>query len=156
VSITIGALVAMHTSSDFNKLEHFSKGLLTLILIVLPIVMIAFLDVGFKTFKRECRRMYEQSSIFFKLEERLGFWEDRDADKMKTFPKEKKYFSDRIKDDFDPKQWDYSKEFIDTIMSREDTLYGIMKKIFNIFTISGFAIISIIIIVSFLHMTRFF
>ncbi len=100
--------------------------------------------------------MYEQSSIFLKLEEKLGFWEDRDEDKRKGFTKKDKYFPDRYKEYFTNEKWSNSEDFIKDIMARKDTLYGIMKNIFIIFEIIGFILIYIISIVAILHLAGFF
>ncbi len=156
VSITIGALVAMHTSSAFNELGYGARGLLVLILVVLPSLMIAIIELGYKNFVRECKRMYEQSSIFLKLEEKLGFWEDRDEDKRKGFPNEEKYFPDRYREYFTNEEWSNSEDFIKDIMSRKDTLFGIMKKIFIIFEDIGLILIVIISLVAILHLIAFF
>jgi len=156
VSITVGALIAMHTSSVFNGLKYEAKGLLTSILAVLPITMFFVLRVGAKNFTRECKRMYEQSTIFFKLEERLGFWQDRDKNQMKGLPKDDKYFPNRYKEYFTNDKWSNSEDFVEDIMSRGDTLYGNMKTIFKIFKISSVILIIIISIVTVLHIIPIF
>jgi hypothetical protein len=156
VSITVGALVAMHTSDSFNGLSYEIKALFALVLVILPVLMIAILEVGSKNFTRECERMYEQTTISAKIEEKIGLWDDRDTQKMTKFPEDTKYFPNRYSDDLKEENGQNSKKFVKDMMSRKDYFHGIMKSIFKIFDVAGYVLIFVILAIFALHLFKIF
>ena len=77
ISITVGALVGIHTSKTFLDLEPINKVILTAFFFILPLIMNRIVKIGFTNFRRECNRMYEQSAVLMKLEEKFGFMSRR-------------------------------------------------------------------------------
>lgn len=139
ISITVGALSLMLTSEVFLILPKIIKSLLTILVVILPITMLYVVGMGSRNFNRECKRMYEQISIIMKIEERLDLTQQRI--KPKQFPRDTTYFPQR----YDEK-WDNSCQFINTMMRRKDTLYGIMRGIFTLFKSVSWTLIAIIIL----------
>jgi len=152
VSITIGALVGLHTSEIFLKLIIWKRLILLLILVILPYVMMKIIGIGFSNFKRECDRMYERSAILMKMEEKLGFFKNRDKNGNLILSEDKTYLSPR----FFEKKWKSTNEFRKDMLDCSDgknNLYCNMEKIFQLFKGASWILIcSILIITIGLHL----
>ena len=149
ISITIGALVGLHTSEIFLELVLWKRLILLSILFILPYTMKKVIGIGFSNFERECDRMYEHSVILFKIEEKLGFRQERKQNENLMFPEDKTYLSPR----FFEKKWENSKKFRTDMLDcsdKKDNLYCNMKKIFKLFNgASWILFISIIVVLAF-------
>ena len=110
-----------------------------------------FEKYGFENFERECRRMYEQTSILIKLEENFGFYGER-PQKRKTLPADKLYIPRRWL--CDQSQTDF--QFVCNAMAKKDTLYGNMKPIFRIFQWLSVVLMIIIAVLIKLHIHGYF
>lgn len=145
ISITIGTLAVTHTSEIFlTLLDEKMKFLLNASLLILPIIMLRIIRTARLNFKRECKRMYEQISIIMKLEEKMGFLEERTENKQ--FKDDKGYFPKRYYD-----KWDNSEKFVKDMMKRKDTIYRNMRQIFSIFEIISYVLISLVVLIAILH-----
>jgi hypothetical protein len=147
ISITVGALIAVHTSDVFLGLYNYTRAIFTGFLIILPITMFLVLRIGLKNFKRECKRMYEQASILMKLEERFDFSGER-TEKKKEFLKEKMYNPPRYYET----KWNLTSSFIDDMLSCcKENFYCTMSRIFKTFMGISIGLIILIIIVALGH-----
>jgi len=149
ISITVGALIAMHTSRDFLQLYNHTRAIFTLFLIILPFTMVLILQIGLKNFKRECKRMYEQSAILMKLERRFGFDQKRtEEEKKEVFFEEDTYNPRRYYE----KRWNLTSSFINDMLSCcKENLYCIMNRIFKIFIVISIGLMVLIIGVALYH-----
>jgi len=151
ISITIGALVGLHTSEIFLELILWKRLILLSILFILPYTMKKVIEIGFSNFKRECDRMYEHSAILIKIEEKLGFRQERNKTGTITFSEDKTYLSPR----FFEKKWintdKFRKDMLDC-SDKKDNLYCNMKKIFELFNNASWILICSIILVIGLHL----
>jgi hypothetical protein len=152
ISITIAALVGLHTSETFLGLILWKRLILLSILLILPFTMKKVIVIGFSNFERECKRMYEHSAILMKIEEKLKFRKEREkTGNLTLFPEDKKYLSPR----FFKKKWANTDKFIDDMLNcnkKKDNLYCNMKKIFELFIDTSRILIFSIILVIALHL----
>ena len=150
ISVTIGALVLTNTSEVFlTSLNGLARALLTLSLVILPFTMLRLVQRGVTNFERECRRMYEQVSVLIKLEEKFGFFKDRTE--KEQFPEETGYFPPRYY-----QKWTSSADFIKSVMSQKDSLYGHMGPIFDIFKVSSYALMFAVVGATLWHLISYF
>ena len=152
ISITIGALVGLHTSEIFLELILWKRLILLSILFILPCTMKKVIGIGFSNFRRECDRMYEHSAILIKIEEKLGFRQEREKNgNLINFSEDKTYLSPR----FFEKKWTNTEKFRKDMLDcsdNKDSLYCNMKKIFELFNGASWILICSIIIVIGLHL----
>jgi hypothetical protein len=154
ISITIGALVGLHTSETFLELSIWKRLILLSILFILPYTMKKIIAIGFSNFERECERMYENSTILMKLEEKLGFFQEREKKEKLTLPQDKTYISPRSFEDKAEKQWKTTKDFTRDMLNcveNKKNLYCNMKKIFELFSRAAWILAFSIIVVIGLH-----
>lgn len=151
ISITITALVGLHTSEVFLGLILWQRLILLSILFILPCTMEKVVGIGFANFRRECDRMYEHSAILIKLEEKLQFRKEREEKDLTTFHKDKTYLSPR----FFKKKWKSTNEFRQEMLDcgdKNDNLYCNMKRIFGLFKCISWVLICSIIVVIAMHL----
>lgn len=151
ISITIGALVGLHTSEIFLELILWKRLILLAILFILPFTMKRVVGIGFTNFQRECDRMYEHSAILIKLEEKLKFRQEREKNGSLPFYEDKTYLSPR----FFENEWKSTNEFRKNMLDCSDTkdnLYCNMRKIFRLFDRISWILFCSIIVVIALHL----
>ena len=123
ISIYFTLIIAMFKFEIIVKIPFYLR---LFILSIFPFFLFLVCIVGWLNFRRQCRRMYELISILIKVQEKLGLLNSRTENKY--FPEDKYYVSDG----WLPNQRN-SQEFINDLMKKRDTFYGIMKKYFFIF-----------------------
>ncbi len=111
--------------------------------VVLPIFMLAVTFVGYIDYKREYSRLFERVATLIKIEEKVGFHDERDTNR-KVLLKDNFYLSDDFIDI--GKKYDTTKDFIKGVIKDESKKRGgnslrNMRIMFSLY-----ALISIILI----------
>lgn len=107
-------------------------------LVLFPYIMFRIVSIGEENFQRECNRMYEAIAVLMKIEEKFDL--RGELSEKNHFFREPRCTPLR----YDEK-WETTEKFVDDMMEgTRDNFYTNMRRIFPIFRIVSYILISII------------
>ena len=124
-SLSVYAIIYFYQS--LQNLTVQDNILIRLLLMIIPILLFIINEKGQINYKRQCRRMYEMTSIVIKIEAKMGLYEDRTEKEF--FNKDEWYVPDYWKN----LNFSKSEDFVDYQMKKEDAFYQNMKWVFSLF-----------------------
>ena len=140
-SLTAYSIIYIYTSEFFWETPLLTQNIRLIIrigLISVPITLILTNYIFHRNFHRQCKRMYQLTSIIIKIQEQMNLYAERPTN-SKYFPKDQWYVPDEWKDI----SYQKSDEFVDDCMSKKERFYKNMLPLFYMFVVISIFLIAI-------------
>ena len=127
-SLYIYSNIYLYTSDSFLMVSLNERLFVRISLFIIPLVMFIINIKYSMNFKHQCKDMYENATVVFKLQEKLGLLNERDT--KDKFPDDRWYV---------PSEWIYSTDnselFVDNMMKKTGGFYKRMNWLFILFIV---------------------
>jgi len=145
-SLTAYSIIYVYTSEFFWEIPLLVRIAVRIGLTIVPIILFCTNRTFQNNFHRQCKRMYELAPIVFKIQDEMGLYAERPANR-ENFPNDEWYVPDEWKN----LAFQKSKDYVNASMNSKDRFYKDMLPLFQLFRRIAIALIVVEIALLVLH-----